>query len=106
MRDCLVSGLRVEVRRKLIAGDAVKLRQKLLNGRARRFRVVASHVQLDAIARRDDRGFVMHAGSGQRGQRAIDTTGREVEPLSKLDRCGAMADADQKQLHARSYGTS
>jgi hypothetical protein len=106
MRHGFLAGLRIDVRRELFARNAVKLRQEVLNGSARGVGVVACHVQLDPIARRDDGGFVMRPCPGQRGQRAIDTTGREVEPFSKLDRGGAMADADQEQLHARSYGSS
>src|SRR5688572_13340972 len=106
MRNCILSGLRIEMRRQLLAGDAMKLRQEVLDGCAGGIWLVASYVQLDAVAGRHDRGLAMHVRACQRRQRAIDTTSREVEPLSKLDRCGAMANADQKQLHVRSYAPS
>ena len=59
MRRGFVAGLRIDVRRKLFARNAVKLREEVLNGTARGLGVVARHVQLDPIARRDDGSFVM-----------------------------------------------
>ena len=77
----------------------MKLRDEPLDGRARLADLLASHVEFHPVARGDDGRFVVRGSAGKRGQRALQATRGEVEPLAQLHRCGAMANPDEQDLH-------
>ena len=83
----------------------MELGEELLDSRARDRRIGAAHIQFHAIAGGDNRRFVMDVVWRQRSQRSVDSFGREIETLAQLNGRGAMAHADQEQLHARTDGS-
>ena len=90
---------RTDVRLQLLAGRRVEIRQKLLDGRAPSLGLVAARRK----PRHDCRSTQPPPRAARRRSARrpthVDTPGREVEPLSQLDRRGAMTDANQEQVH-------
>ncbi len=91
--------LGVEMRRQLARGHAMKLGDEPLDGGARAFHVFASDVQLHSVAGGHNGGLAVRWRACQGGQRAVHTTGREVEPLTQLHRRRAMTYANEQYLH-------
>ena len=97
----LAPGLGVQMWCELVDRYAVEVGEEPMDRGGRRFSFVARDVHLYTVAGRDNGSFVMRKRSDQRGKRAIDTSGREIEPLAQLDGRGAMTDAHQQQLHQK-----
>jgi hypothetical protein len=89
----------VQVRRQIRGLHAVKLREKRHQIGARRRRIVAGHVQLGAVAGRDNDRFARGPASRHRPQRVGHAAHLEVHALAQVDRRSAVADSDQKQIH-------
>src|SRR5207249_1600602 len=93
----------VQMRRQFVRWHTVELGHKAREIRACRGCVLAGNVELGAIASGHDRRFVGRPAPRDAAQRLADATRLEIDALAQIDRCRAMTDSDEQEMHETRY---
>src|SRR5438876_10557784 len=90
----------IEMRRKIAGVKSVEISQKGGEIRLRAGEILVRRIHLGAVARRHDHRLACEGACRNRLECAIDAARLKVDTLAQLDRRGAMADSDEKEVHS------